>query len=912
MVLVGRESERRAIDSLLTGARVADSGVLVLVGEAGIGKTALLREAEELAGTMRVLRADGVRSEQMIPFAGLLQLLRPLLPLLTEIPVSQARALRSALLLEPPGTVTHSRFAVGAATLSLLSRAAEDRPVAVLVDDGHLLDQPSVEALTFAARRLVSDPVALLVSVRASAPGAAVWSELPALPLHGLDPESAGRLVTTAAAREATGAAVRRLHQATGGNPLALLELAADAEEVANLPAGSPVEVSERLTRSFIGRAEGLSAPARTVLLVAAADSTSVATVHRACRELGLVDGSLTEAEDAGLVAVTGDRVTFRHPLVRSAVYGAADPATRRAVHRALAKVVQAHETDRLAWHVSRGAEGPDEATAATLELAGRSASSRGAFAIAVQAHERAAELTVDPARLAPRLLAAAEAGWLAGASADATALLDRGLAAGPDPATTARILELRGAIETRCGSLEAARTTLVDAARDLVGPDPDGAVRLLADAVHACFYLADPATALSAAETIEKILDRTSEVDSRFHGTMALGMARILSGAGQSGSDHIRAAVAMLPHLDGYPDPLRLPRRILAGLWLRESDPARTLLGDQIERLRDEAALGALPYLLMHLARDDATTDRWQDAEASYLEAIHLATETGQSTDLATSLAGLAWLRARLGRADDCRSTVAAAGDLCSGRHIHIGTAWLDFAQGDLEAGLGNLAGAAVHYERLETLLVDRGVSDPDVSAAAELVEAYLHLGRADDALHLAETFTSKAMDKGQPWALARAHRALALCRQGDLREESFRTAGELHAQTADKYEAARTELAFGACLRRERRRVEAREHLRSAVDSFEDLGARPWADKAAQELAATGETVQRREAMVIDALTPQERQVAQLLAGGRTTREAAAALFLSPKTVEYHLRHVYAKLGVRSREALAAALEP
>ena len=884
----------------------------MLVGEAGIGKTTLLREAEALAGNMRVLRADGVRSEQLIPFAGLLQLLRPLLPLLPEIPAAQARALRSALLLEPSDTVAHSRFAVGAATLSLLSRAAEDRPVAALVDDGHLVDQPTVEALTFAARRLVSDRVALLVSVRASASGAAAWADLPSLAVHGLDPESAGRLVAAAVDRAVPAAKVRRLHHATGGNPLALLELADDIDEVAMLPEGGPVEVSARLTRSFIGRAEGLSAAARSVLLVAAADSTSVATVALACRKLGLADGGLTEAEDAGLVAVAGDRVEFRHPLVRSAVYGAADPSARRAAHRALAAVVPPGEIHRLAWHVSRGAEAPDEDTAVTLEHVGRSASARGAFAIAVQAHERAAELTVDPARLAPRLLAAAEAAWLSGASAHATDLLDRGLASGPDPPTTASTLELRGAIETRCGSLEAARTTLVDAAGDLVATDPDGAVRLLSDAVHACFYLADPTTALTAAETIEGILDRTHDVASRFHGTMALGMARILSGAGQTGSDHIRTAVALLSQLEGHPDRLRLPRRVLAGLWLREVDAARTLLGDEIGRLRDETGLGALPYLLMHLARDDATTDRWQDAEASYLEAIQLATETGQTTDLAVSLAGLAWLRARQGRVDECRGEIPAARDLCREKHIHIGTAWLEFAEGDLEAGLGNPAGAAVHYERLEAMLAEAGLSDPDVSPAAELVEAYLHLGRRDDAVDLAETFSAKATAKGQPWAIARAHRALALCQEGDLREASFRTALAFHEKTADTYEAARTELAFGACLRRDRRRVDAREHLRTAVSAFEDLGATPWADKAAQELDATGERVQRREAMVIDALTPQERQVAQLLVGGRTTREAAAALFISPKTVEYHLRHVYEKLGVRSREALAAALEP
>jgi DNA-binding CsgD family transcriptional regulator len=325
---------------------------------------------------------------------------------------------------------------------------------------------------------------------------------------------------------------------------------------------------------------------------------------------------------------------------------------------------------------------------------------------------------------------------------------------------------------------------------------------------------------------------------------------------------------------------------------------------------MREQAALGSLPYLLMHIARDAATTDRWDEAEAAFLEGIQLARETGQSTDLAVSLAGLACLNARQGRVDQCRDNVAGAEELCRRNHIRLGSFWLEFAQGDLAAGLGDSAGAVSHYEALLAALTATGLADPDQSCAPELVETYVHLGQFQDAARVAKEFGAKARAKGQPWSLARAERAFGLCETGATAQAHFRAALRHHAQTPDQYEEARTQLAFGSRLRRDRRRMDSRPLLRSALRTFEQLGAAPWADTAARELHATGETAHRREARAIDELTPQELQIAQLLAHGLTTREAAAALFLSPKTVEYHLRHVYLKLGIRSRAALAQLL--
>ena len=597
-VLVGRKSERRTITTLLSGARVGDGRVLVLSGEPGIGKTALLDEALTLVEGMRVLRAQGVESEQVVPFSGLLQLLRPVLPLLDHIPGPQAAAMSSAFLLGPAGDGEPSRFAVGAATLSLLARAAEDVPLAVLVDDGHLLDLASAEALVFAARRLVSDAIAILVAVRAGEPGSALWATLPTMVVPGLGLEAAHELVNGVSGpvrREQ----VVRLHRATAGNPLGLLELGNQVDRLEALPPGAALAVSELITRSFLGRADDLAVPARTALLVAAADSTSVSTVYQACSVLGVAEPRLTDAEDVGLITVRGDRIEFRHPLVRSAIYGAADPDTRRAVHRALADVVPQQEPDRLAWHLAEGAVAPDEATAATLDEVAELAALRGAYAIAANAHERAASLTSSPLMLARRLAAAGEAAWLAGLTVRAVDLLDRALDSQPDAPLRAHIQELRGAVETRCGSLDRALATLMEAAEAAEDTDPDTAIRLFADTIHVSFYLGDVGAAMRACSAIDRLLPSSLDPNAQLLGSMATGMALVLSGSGATGIERVRSAAYSLVQPEDAPaDRFRLPLRVQGALWLRDSGPHRDVVNQAIHRMREQAALGSLPYL--------------------------------------------------------------------------------------------------------------------------------------------------------------------------------------------------------------------------------------------------------------------------------------------------------------------------
>jgi DNA-binding CsgD family transcriptional regulator len=911
--LVGRDSERAAISTLLAGARVGESHVLVIAGEPGIGKTALLTEARSLVGEARLLRAEGTETERLVPFAGLHQVLRPVLGLVEQIPDRQRAALASALLLDSAdaGDAEPNRFAIGAATLSLIALAAEERPVTILIDDAHLLDTPSAEALVFAARRFGSDAVAFVATVRPEDPGAQPWAGLPTLTLGGVDLAAAEQLITRVDGRPRPDQLLR-LHRATAGNPLALLEFRENLAGLDAVPAEFPLSVSEQLRRAFLGRAAALSSSGRTALLVAAADSVSAATVYAACAVLQLPGPLLTEAEDAGLVSVRGDRIDFRHPLVRSAVYADADPELRRSVHRALAAVLPRSELHRTAWHLAAGTVDPDEHTAATLDEVAVRADSQGGYAIAAGASERAAELSTDPAFAARRMTTAAEAAWSAGQHDRASRLLDRALALGPGPRLRGHIQELRGAIEARCGSLDRALAIMMEAATTMEQVDVDAAVRLLSDAAHVCFYLAEPGTARVVTDRIGRLLPRTLNDATRALAATATGMALTIRGEGAAGSELIRdAASRLVVPEDLQAERFRLPLRVQSALWLRESSRVRTEIGHAVEEVRAEGALGSLPYLLLQTARNAATTDRWDEAEEAYSEGIRLAGETGQTTDLTLGLAGLACVLARRGKEEACQEAVAACRPAAEQTRMRLAGFWLLFAEGDLSAGAGRTEAAAGHYERLCRDLAERGFDDPDQWPAAELVECDLQLGRQGQAAALAERFAVLARNKAQPWSLARAERGIALCSSDTEAESHFESALSWHARTADRYELARTELAFGARLRRARRRVDARRRLESALAAFEELGAAPWAEQAARELGATGATVRRRDADPTAQLTAQELQVARSLAGGRTTRETAAALFLSPKTVEYHLRHVYLKLGIKSRQELSARFD-
>ncbi len=479
-----------------------------------------------------------------------------------------------------------------------------------------------------------------------------------------------------------------------------------------------------------------------------------------------------------------------------------------------------------------------------------------------------------------------------------------------PDRSLSARIDLLQGFVEMRRGPVTNGYRLTMSAADEIARTDPALAVTMLAEAVLACVFSGDRQAMLAAAEQAVSIAEQHESRAADFFAAMAHGMALVADGAGDTGAAAVHRAVALLEQSgELLDDPRSLVWGAFGPLWLREADAGRALIVQLSERARSQAAIGALPTLLANLGRDQATTDRWPAAEASYDEAIRLSRETGQRADLAASLAGLAWLEARQGREAACRAHAAEAAELSDELGLRLFSAWSQQALGDLELGLARPDAAVGHHEEQAQTLHASGIADVDVSPAPELVDAYLRLGRREDAEATAASFAPEAAAKGQPWALARAARASAMVADPGAGEGLFEQALEYHARTPDVFETARTRLAYGAHLRRARQRVRAREQLRAALDAFERLGARSWADQAAAELAATGETARRRDASTLDELTPQELQIAHLLAAGRTTREAAAAIFLSPKTIEYHLRNVYRKLGINSRDELAAA---
>lgn len=906
-MLLGREEERLALDRLLAEARDGRSGVLALVGEPGIGKTALLEYAAGRAEGMRVLRARGIESEAEVPFAGLAELLRPALAAFDRIPAPQASALAGALALGP--ATARDRFAIGAATLSLLSAYAEEAPLALLVDDAHLLDGSTAEALLFAARRLIADPIALVLAVREGEASLLDGADLRVLRVAGLDRSDAAELLELA---DVHADAAERLYRATGGNPLALLELTAEAARLVALPGDVPVPISTRISAAFVRRFERLTDPTRRMLVLAAAsDGGNLTVLARAASALGLEVGDLAPAEEAGLVRLADGSVDFVHPLARSSLYAEAPGHERRAAHAALASALPDRDVDRRAWHLAVASVGPSQEASRALEQAGERARERSAYAVAAAAFERAGRLTPSDEASGSLLFAAADAAWLAGDARRTLSLLDEAQLHAAAPALTARIDYLRGQVAMRRGPVMDGYPLIVAAAEQIAETDRELAVVMLAQAVLGCFYSGDTPAMISAAARAVALADGQDSRRASFFASMAHGMALVAEGKGEAGAAAARRAVEILERSDELrDDPGLLAWVALGPIWLREAEAGRGLIGHAFERARSQAAVGVLPSLLHYLARDQATTDQWPAAEASYDEAIRLARETGQRTELAAALAGLAWLEAREGQEAACRRHAEEASLLCEELGVGLYGVWAIQALGDLELGLGRPGEAVEHYLEQSATLRSLGIADVDLSPAPELVEAYLRLGRRGEAAEAAEPYDVEARAKGQPWALARAARCRGLLAgEGDL-DACFEEALGHHRRTPDVFEKARTQLAYGARLRRARQRVRAREQLRAAHEAFDRLGAGPWADLAGAELLATGERARRRDVTTLDELTPQELQIALLLAQGKTTREAAAAVFLSPKTIEYHLRSVYRKLAINSREQLATAL--
>jgi DNA-binding CsgD family transcriptional regulator len=911
-VLLGRVAECAQVDRLLAAAQGGTSGALLIRGDPGVGKTALLRYAAGRGEHMTVLAARGVEAEADVPFSGLLELLRPILPCLERIPRPQALALRSALALGPVAAT--DRFIIGAATLSVLAAHAEDSPLLVLVDDAQWLDASSAAALVFATRRLLADSVAVVLAVRAGEAPAIEAAGLPEVVLGGLDREASGALLARHAQAAVPPETAERLVRATGGNALALVEIAAGAPDLrADLLDGlAPVATS--VERAFLRRTRGLSQPARRALMLAAAvGSGELSTITQAAPALGIDVCALEEAERAGLVTIADAQLEFRHPLVRSALYHAAPADERRAAHRSVAEVFgRRRDPDRQAWHLASAAFGPDEPAACALEQAAARAQNRSAYAVAAAAFERAARLTPDDGAVrARRLLSAADAAWLAGQPQPALGLLDEALERCADPRLRADALHLRGRAATQIGPVMQGHDLLVEAASLIGSVDPAKAVVMLAEAADACVYAGQPRQMLATARRARELAGPDAgQWETAFAG-LALGTALIYNGQGVAGARLVRQMITLIDSSDVLgDDPRLLSWAALAPLWLREARIGRALIDRAIEATRARGAVGVLPFAVQVAAVDAAADDRWVLSVALHDEAIRLSRDTGQLVRLCGALAGLARVEARQGREAACRTHASEAIALSEQLGLSFYRIWAIGALAELELSLGRLEQALGWLEEKDRLVADLQIADPDLSAVPELVEVHVRAVRAGVAQAIAADYLRRAQQKGQPWALARAERCRGLLAGAESMDEPFARALEFHAQTPDTFELARTRLCYGERLRRAKRRAQAREQLRGAFEAFGDLGAAPWAEHARLELRATGETARRRDASALDALTPQELRIALVLAEGRTTREAAAQLFLSPKTIEYHLRSAYRQLGICSRDELARAL--
>jgi DNA-binding CsgD family transcriptional regulator len=912
-MLFGRSSECAQLEQLLAEARAGQSGTLLLRGEAGIGKSALCDYAAERADGMTVLRARGVQTESELAFSGLADALRPVLEWLSEIPEGQSVALAAALAVGPPVSV--ERFTICAATLSLLAAAAEEAPVLVVVDEAQWIDVSSTEALLFAARRLDSDHVALLFAVRDGHPTLFDRAELAELRPAALERQAALALLESKLETVIAPQVVERLLVAAAGNPLALVEIPAslrDTQLNGTEPLDDGLPTAATVERAFLRQVESLPQESREALLVAAASDTGeLDTLSQALTALGFGPRALEAAEESALVSVASGRLEFRHPLLRAAVYRAGSSVARRAAHQALAHAVNDEQADRRAWHLAAAAPERNDEAAAALEETAVAARRRGGHAESARAFERAALLSAESQERARRLREAASDAWLVGRIDHAHDLLDAALTSAGDARTRARIQHLRGVIDMWQGSPMAAHALLLEESSRIEELDPARAARMLTDAAWACVIAAEFTVGRRTGE-------RACEVAAQDGGhaeTLAkavLGIALVLNGEAQQAvplfDDYLKFLESIELSSSALYQPFRPDGQVL--MWFEQYDRARDVLTRSAESARAAGALGALPYALSTLGDLDFRTGNWVTAYANATEAVRIASETHQTTTLAFSLASLARIEGAQGREDESRAHAAQALTLASprvGAVIGLSAA----ALGLLELGLGRPDEAIGHLEKLATEVAEHGLAEPGaIQWAPDLIESYVRVGATDEAKSALGDFERLASSTERTWALAAAARCRGILAPDADFEIEFEHALELHELTPTPFERARTELCRGERLRRAKRRAEAREPLRRALETFERLGAAPWGERARSELSATGETVKRRDPYATDELTPQELQVALIVGRGATNKEAGAALFLSPKTIETHLGRIYRKLNVRSRTELAHRL--
>ncbi len=907
--LVGREAETATVDAIVTAARDGLGGALVLRGEPGIGKSALLAHAAETADGFRVLRIGGVEAERDMAFAGLHRLLTPLLDELGTVPVPQQQALNVAFGIEegPPP----DRLFVGLGALTLLSTQAASRPILCVVDDLQWLDEESARVLALVGRRLHADPVAMVFGMRTAAETTSAIEGLTILDVPGLPHTDAQAVLREAATHPIDDDVADWVTSECRGNPLALVEVATSltrgqlaGTEV--LP--QPLPVGRELEAQYLRRVRDLPADAQLFLLVAAAEgSTDASVVREAADHLGLPSSAADVAEQSGFLDLE-PILAFRHPLVRSAVYQGASSADRRRAHDALAAVgARAGEEHRRAWHRAAAAEQPDEDVARALEAVAARARRRGGDLAVAAFLSRAVEMTPDGGPRAARTLAVAEAELAAGAPARALRRIDA-LPAPLDDDVQVRAVRLRGACHLALGQTDEALPVLVESARALAARDPAAARETLLDAVSVAVFTGRRA----AADTIDQIaleavaIGFPAESDATAGDLLLHGLATLYTRGLRDAAPRLREALDVLAILDDealdHPDTLRwIGFGCLAAGSLGDYDRVHALASRLVGAARDRGALVALTRGLYFLALAEVVRGELEAATDTFAEGRELRTARGDPAGLGAVVV-LAWQ----GLEADARAEAAAVRRESDARSQRGVLVYAEHGLGVLDLALGSYASALGH-----ALEVDAEDSYfLSLLALPDLVEAAARAGDAGAAGEPLDRLESRAAVSGTPLALGLAARARALLADDDTAEQSHTEAVELLGGTRARGHLARAHLLYGEWLRRRKRRREARTQLRLALEIFETMGAATFAERARVELLATGEHARRRSVETTGDLTPQEQQVARLAASGSTNSEIASHLFISASTVDYHLRKVYRKLGISSRRELDAAL--
>ena len=896
-MLLDRLWERAALSRLLDAARAGRSGVLVMLGEPGVGKTALLDHAVESAAGLRVARVTGVESEMELAFAALQQLCAPMLDKLECLPDPQRDALGVAFGLHTGAAP--NRFLVGLAALSLLSETAVQQPLFCVIDDAQWLDRASAQALAFAARRLLAEPVAMLFATRE--PGEE-FRGLPELLVGGLRDDDSQELLNSVITGPLDERVRDRIVAETRGNPLALLELPPGVLGVPGV-----LGLQGRIEDDFRRRLEVLPAVTRRLMLVAAAEPAGEpALVWRAAESLGIGAGALAPAADAGLLAI-GRRVTFRHPLVRSAVYRAASPRERRAVHQVLADATdQRADPDRRAWHRAQSTLGPDEEVALELERSAGRAQARGGLAAAAAFLERSAALTLDPARRAERALAAGQAKYQAGAFDAALGLLATAEAGPPDEFRRALAGRLRGQIAFASSAGRDAPRLLLNSARQFEPLDVRLARETYLYALAAATFAGSLARGGGMREVAEAVRAAPPPPGAPRAADLLLdGMARLICEGYPAGAPALRQAVSAFRGTD-------VPREeALRWLWLVcrcaqavwDYDSWDVLSDRQLTLAGDAGALIALPIAFNVRSGVHVFAGEFTDAATMVAQAEAVTEATGSSI----APYGAVILAVFRGQEAEAARLIETATEDAERRGEGVALAFMQWAAAVLANSLG-------HYEEA-LAAAERVTGNPAAIrfgswALVELIEAAVRIAAPERAVGALHRLSDVARACGTDWALGAEARSRALASDGAAAESLYREAIDRLGRTRLRVELGRAHLVYGEWLRRQRRTHDARDQLADAYQIFDSIGAAAFAERARVELRASGGQAGDRAVEVLDPLTTQEALIARLAAEGASNPEIATQLFISRATVAYHLRKVFTKLGVSSRSELAAAL--